>query len=283
LQRGIEKNLKQVFGLPSDELSSPVRALAHFTRSQLYQWQNKEREATTDYKKARKLAPKDSMFPFQRGQSERKLGRCKNAAALLTEAVKLEPKNLIYLEKLADAQVCAGNTAGASATLKTALGRAPKAAALLLINGDNLRRMRKLNDAKKAYEAITLKEHGARAYTLANIGIAATYRSARKGSNAARHLENFMKKAPASVQNDKELQALLWHEMGRDHDSAGNQKKALFAFQTGVEQYRYYPDNHYFVAKLQRFRGSEAKESCKLYLTLAPRGQYAAECKKRGR
>src|SRR5690606_35817252 len=51
-QQEIEKSLKKVFALPAEELSQPIRALAHFARSQLRNWQGKDSEAKADYEKA---------------------------------------------------------------------------------------------------------------------------------------------------------------------------------------------------------------------------------------
>ena len=59
-----------------------------------------------------------------------------------------------------------------------------------------------------------------------------------------------------------------------------NKEKALESFQVGIEQYRYYPDCHYFYCRALG-SGDEASEACKSYVELAPNGEYIADAKKR--
>jgi tetratricopeptide (TPR) repeat protein len=280
-QKDIEKNLKKVFGLPEEELSQPIKALAHFARAQLRNWQDNEDEAKKDYDEASKMDPKSSLFPYRRGVAESKLGHYQAAVEHLKEAVKMEPNDAQYLIKLAQAQIGAGDTAGAEQTIKRGLELAKDNAELLLARGDMLRTAKDYDEAIKAYEALDLKTHTGPDFAKAQIGIAAVHRERGKAPLAVKHIEDFLGKAPASVSKDPQLQAELWGELGQAYEAAGKDTKAEECYNVGVEQFRYYPDNHYQLCRMKGWKGAEAKSFCALYITLAPRGKYAEEIKKR--
>jgi len=280
-QKEIDKNLKKVFGLAKDELSQPVRALAHFARSQLRNWQGNTEQANADYKAARKLDPKNGLFPYRRGWADRKLGKCKDAVRYLKAAKKIEPKNVRYIEKLADAQVCAGDLDGARRTLDDGTKLAPDNWKLMIIQGDFFRNLDKFGDAKAAYEKVDAKKHGPRPHVKAQVGLSQTYRDGRKAQNAVKHLEAYLKDPAPGVGRDVEAQSWLWFELGLAQWDARNSNGALEAMRIAIEQYRYYPPPLYYVSKYLKFRGEEAREHCKIYLALAPRGEFAGICRKK--
>jgi len=74
------------------------------------------------------------------------------------------------------------------------------------------------------------------------------------------------------------VQAKLWCELGRSFEANGARAEALQAYTTAIDQFRYYPDCHFFYCRL-----TGERQACEVYLTLAPRGQYATEARNVGR
>jgi tetratricopeptide (TPR) repeat protein len=102
-------------------------------------------------------------------------------------------------------------------------------------------------------------------------------REAGKKAQANSHMEKFLENVPTTVKAD--LQAELWCELGQTYEALKNKEQALQAYTVGIEQYPYYADCHWFVCRLMK-RGQEAKEACKRYLTVSPKGRYRERAEK---
>ena len=57
-----------------------------------------------------------------------------------------------------------------------------------------------------------------------------------------------------------------------------NREKAIQAFRAGIEQHRNYADCYYYLCKALR-TGPEAREACRLYLKIEPRGTFASDAR----
>ncbi len=270
----IAKNLKKVFGLPPDELSPPVKALAHFARSQLLNWQGKTVDADKDYKLAVSLAPKNPLFPSRRGMAELAQGNYSGAVSYLKKAAIAQPRNIHYLEKLVDAQVNGKDLAGARASLERAQSLAKDSYRLILLNGRLLTAERKYADAAKVFKKIDVKTYGKHVYAMAQIGKSEALRSSGNASKAVRLLRGVLRDDESAARTDK---SELWCALGQAYEASGNKKDAEEAYKLGVGLYAHNGECHYRLAKVLGFRG-EGKQACKTYLTVAPRGKFSAEC-----
>ena len=86
---------------------------------------------------------------------------------------------------------------------------------------------------------------------------------------------------PLNEETTVEAQSWIWCELGLAEEESRNPKGALEGMRIAIEQFRYYPPPFYYVAKYLKFRGEEAKEHCKIYLAIAPRGEFAPICRKK--
>jgi len=278
LQTEITNGLKKVFVLPKDEISPPIAAKAHFARAQLLQWQGKLTEADADYKEAFKIQPDNASFLYGRGVQQLKLGMFKEAVDNLRKAAQADANNVRYFKKLGDAQIRVGDAAGAKASLDRAAQFAPKDPELKLLAADLLYASKKYDDAIAAYKAVP-EDAPADMLGQAAIGIARSYRDSARKPKSVEHLMKFMEQAPAI---GPEMTAKLWCELGISYDETKDKDKAQECFNTGVEQYRFYPECHYYMCRSLGPKDPSAKEACSVYLALDPKGQFAADAIKRG-
>jgi cellulose synthase operon protein C len=276
-QADIASAIKKAFALPKEEYSPPVLALAHFVRAQLLQWQGKLGEAEADYKEAFKLDPANPMFYYRRGIQQLKIGMIREAVENLRKAAQADPNNPRYYKKLGEAQMKAGDFSGAKASFDRAGQFASKDPELKLLAGDRLRGEKKFDEAIATYKSIGGEELNPDLLVQAQIGISQAYRDSNRKPLAIQQIEGFMEKAPNM---GPEMAAKIWCELGQTYEQTKNKEKATQCYDIGIEQFRFYPDCHFFKCRLIG-KGDEAKEACKLYLALDPRGQFAEEALKR--
>ena len=276
-QADIGQAIRKVFALPKDEFSPPTLALAHFVRGQLLQWQGKLAEAEADYKEAFKLDPTNPMFYYRRGLQQLKIGMAREAVENLRKAAQADPNNPRYYKKLGEAQSRLGDFAGAKASFERAKQFASKDPELRLLDGDRLRGERKWDDAIAAYKSLPTEDTNPDLLAQAQIGISQAMRESGKKKEAIKLIEDFLEKAPNM---GPEVTAKVWCELGQTYEGIKNKDKATQCYDLGIEQFRFYPDCHYFKCRLIG-KGPEAKEACKLYLALDPRGQFAEDALRR--
>ncbi|MEZ4271486.1 MAG: tetratricopeptide repeat protein [Myxococcota bacterium] len=281
IQKEVDKHIKQVLERPKDDLSPRILALGYFVRSQFKNWQEDTDGSEADYKMAIELDPKNGLFPFRRGAALLKLGKGKQAVPLLTQAVELSPSNPAIYRQLIEAHTQARDFPAAYKALDEAIKLDPDGYEFQLLRGDLLRAERKFDEAKEAYEKIDQKTHGGPAYARAQIGYGNALMQAGDNKRAASHFEKFLRNAPATV--GPELQAEVFCDMGLAQENSGDKEVALETYRSGIEIHRYYPECHFYLARGLRFRGPEARDACKTYLTLAPQGRHANDCRNRGR
>ena len=275
-QKDVDKDVKEVLALPADEISPPMQAMALFTRAQLEHWQSNVAKADEDFKAAVKLDPDNVMFSYRRGMSLLKSGDGKGAVAELRKVAGSDPNNPKYLKKLAEAQTKGGMFADAKASLEKAGQLAPKDYDVHLLLGALAMAQHDYETALKQYEQIS-REDGGEPYTLAQLAISEAMRETGDKPKAVKHMEDFLSKIPEGTSS--EMQSKLWCELGQAYEGTKNKAKATQSYQVGIEQYRFYADCHFFLCRVLG-KGPESKEACKGYLTLEPRGRYAAEAQK---
>ncbi len=280
-QKEIDKTLKKVFATPAGEISQPYLALSHFVRGLLREWQEKQEEADKDFAAAFKLDPNNTLFYYRRGVERLKVGNVKAAMIDLQEAVKRNPDHIDYLRKLAEAQIQAKDFDGADKTLAHGISLAPKNSVLLLLKGERYVAAKKYKEAIAVYKTVKIGENNDPIpFCDAQIGVSTALRLDKQAGKAAQYMEDFLGKAPSGVQPP--MQAKLWCELGLDFDGKKEKERALTSFATGIEQFRFYPECHYYLCR-SLGRGGEAAQACKSYLALAPRGKYAADATRRSK
>ena len=275
-QKDVERDLKLILALPPAELSPPVAAMAHFVRSQLLRWQGQASKADEEFKLAAAGDADNALFYYRRGLAQLKLGEAAAAIEYLRKIVGMEPNNVTYLKRLADAQIQAHRFPEAHASLDKAAQLAPKDFEVHLLVGSLWVQQHDLGRAMTAYNAISL-EDGAEPYTRAQLAISVALRESGDRAQALKHTETFLGKMPEGASTD--LQARLWCELGLEHEGLKNKAKANQSYLQGIEQFRFYPDCHFYLCRLLG-KGPEAKASCKTYLSLDPRGHHAAEAQR---
>ncbi|MEO1175068.1 MAG: tetratricopeptide repeat protein, partial [Myxococcota bacterium] len=197
-QKELEKNIKKVFALPAGELSSRDRALGHFARAQLLQWQNKPTEAKADYDKAYEIDPENPLFDYRRGMQLLKQGDATEAVVFLKKAAAKDPENISVITELVKAQVKGREYDAAIATLKRANELAKGDKSLVLLEAEVLGGQRKYSDARKLYQSIT-QEDGGRSLAEAYIGISSTYRVSGDSSKAVTFMQEKLEDAPKGM------------------------------------------------------------------------------------
>ncbi|KAK1548430.1 hypothetical protein Q3G72_027084 [Acer saccharum] len=271
-QKDIERDTKDVLSLAPDALSSPVQAVALFTRSQLRAWQKNQAEADKDFEAALKADPQNPLFNYRRGLSLLKLGDYALACRSLEAAAPAESKNVKVLSALLDAQTRAKQFDAAQKTLARLMATSPKDLDVKLLEGALLQAQGNTAQAMTAYQSITLAD-GAEIYTRAQMGIGqALYATAP--AQAVTHYEALLAKLPDNV--SALMQSQLLCQLGQAYEVTQNHAKALQSYAFGIDKDRYYADCFFLQCKL--LGGTpEAKQACQTYLTLDPRGQYAAQ------
>jgi tetratricopeptide (TPR) repeat protein len=275
-QKEIATQVKKVFALPKDELSQPILAKAHFARAMLEQWQEKTQEAEADFDKAYQLDPNNALFHHRRGVQQLKLRQCAAAVKSLKKAAALDPNNCAYYKRLGEAQTCNDQPSDAKASYDRARQLCPKDTSLMLLEGERLFAAKKYDEAVEAFKKIR-RDDGGVVFSRAQMGISRALREAGKKAQANKHMEKFFEDVPGAVKAD--LQAELWCELGQTYEALKNKEQALQAYTVGIEQYPYYADCHWYVCRLMK-RGPEAKEACKRYLTVDPKGRYKDRAEK---
>lgn len=286
-QKDVDESIKKVLTLPPEELTNRTMALGRFARAQLREWQSQQKElpaeqlaaykkdAAADYAEAYKLDPDNSLFSYRRGSGLLALGSYKEAAENLRHAAAKEPNNVRYYKKLAEAQFKSGDFNGAKASIERAGQLAPDDVDVKLLAGKKLREEKKFADAVTAYKVVT-REMGGEPHAQAQIGISETMRESGKKAEAVKFMEDYLANAPSAI--GPETQARLWCELGQGYEQTRNLEKARQSYMAGVDQFRFFPDCHYYLCRM-----GGAKESCKLYTTLAPTGEFAADAARRAK
>ena len=276
-QKEISNAIKSVLTQPPEDLDAGVIALAHFTNAQLLQWQGRQPEADAEYATAFRFDPDSALMYYRRGTGLLNLARASEAVQFLRKAAAMEPNNVRYYRTLADAQVRSGDIDGAKATLDRASQLNPGDMELKVLEGDRLRADKKYPQAIEVYRLVK-KENGGPLLARAALGISAALRDGGKKPEAIKHMEDFLANVPSDVMQPD--QAKLWCELGVDYESTKDKEHAEKWYQQGIDTYRYEPNCHYYMCRLLG-RGEDAKESCKTYLALAPRGEFAEDARKR--
>lgn len=272
LQKEVESNVKKVLAIPKEELSQPVLAKAYFTRSQIETWRGNEREARGDFERAVKYH-NEPLFHQLRGQLLLSIGQATKAVEYLKRAAR--PQDAASLKRLVRAQIGTKDLSGARASLSQLSKAAPDDGEVYLLWGRMHLANRRWRDAMVAFKRVDLKKHGAEIYTRAKLGQSTAMRQSGD-RKAARFVEDYLSNAPDGV--SPQLQAELWAELGLNYEAIRDKSKAQECYQISIEQYPYFPDVHYYVAKASR--GGEARRACERYLTLAPRGNYVNYCRR---
>lgn len=272
----VEANIKKVFAQETD-LSTPIKAMAYFARSQLEQFQNKHAESDADFKKAQQLDPGNPIFDYRRGVSLLALKKNTEALASLKAAAAKAPNDPRYFKRLAEAQMATGDATGAEASLTRVRELSANDPEVKLLDGARLRSMRQYDKAITIFESVS-RELGPEAYTKAQMGISQTLRESGRAAKAVSTMMDFLSKTPAGT--TKPLLAQAWCELGQAHETAKNTDAALTAYTTGIDEFLYEPTCHYFYCRAIG-GGPEAKQQCELYITLAPNGEFVADAKRR--
>lgn len=278
-QKEVEKDLKELFAIPPEELSPPLLAMAHFARGQLRRWQGNTAGADEDFKQAFKLDPDNTLFYYRRGVSLLKLGDYQGAVDDLRKVAAVEPNNPKYYKKLAAAQVKARLFPDAKASLARADQLSPKDFDVRLLEAALAMEQQDYVKALASYGAVT-REDGGEPFTQAQLGIANALREKGDKAAAVKHMEDFLGKLPDNV--PPELKARMWCELGLSYEATKSKPRAMQSYLQGIDQYRVFPDCHYYLCRALG-KGPEAKEACTNYLTLDPRGRFAADATKRAK
>ena len=276
-QKDVEKDLKGIFALPPIELSPPLKALAHFARSQLLRWQGKTAAADEDFRAATAADPTNPMFFYRRGVAELRLGEYTAAIEQLRKATSMEINNVAYIKRLADAQIRGKHFSEARTAIERGLQLAPKDTELRLLSGNLWAEQHDVSRAIQAYRQLTLDD-GAEPFSRSQLAIAVALRESGARPAALKQVEDFLGQMPEAASAD--VQARLFCEMGQNYEGLKQKAKALEAYAQGIEKYRFYSGCHFFMCRLMG-RGAAATAACKTYLTLDPRGKYAAEANQR--
>lgn len=275
-QKELEKNIKRVFALPSGELSLRDRALAHFARAQLLQWQKGPAEAKEDYDKAYEIDPDNSLFDYRRGMQLLKQGDSTQAVVFLKKAAAKDPENISVIKELVKAQLKGRDYNAALATLKRAKELAKGDKSLILLEAEVLTGQRKYSEARKLFESIG-QEDGGNSLAEAYIGISSTYRVSGDSSKAVSFMQGKLEDAPKGM--GKRVEARMWEEMGRGFEAIRNRDKAKQAFQVCVDTFSQYANCHCRLA-LAVGRGAEAQQAAKACVRVDPRGELADDVKR---
>ncbi|MBN1960406.1 MAG: tetratricopeptide repeat protein [Deltaproteobacteria bacterium] len=278
-QRQVEigKAIKKVLKMPPEQLDSTVLALAHFAAAQLLQWQGKQAEADSEFATAFRFDSQSALMYYRRGTGLLNLGHAKEGIQYLRKAAAMDPNNVRYFRTLADAQIRSGDSVGAKATLNRAAQLNPNDPELKILEGDSLSAEKKYAQAIEVYKSVK-KEDGGSLITRAVVGISEAMRESGKKLDAIKYLEAFLENIPSDVMQPE--QAILWCELGLDYEANREKDHAERLYQQGIDTYRYEPNCHFFLCRILG-RGPEAKEACKMYLTLAPRGEFADKARAR--
>jgi cellulose synthase operon protein C len=276
-QKEVETNIKRVLALPPEELPPTTTALAYFARGQLHLFQDKMPEAKGDYDQAFKLDRDNAMFYYRLGSSLLKFGMPPQAVDNLRKATARQPNNVRYLKRFAEAQIKAKDFAGAKATLERAAQIAPADVELKILEGDRLRADKKWGDAIAAYKKVT-REEGGIPFSNAQVGISAALRDSGKKADAVKHMTDVLEKAPVGI--DPPTTAKLWCELGQNLEATKEIDRAMEVISSGLDAFRYYAPCNFYACRAMG-RDPEGIEYCKAYIALEPRGEFAAEAKRR--
>ena len=223
------------------------------------------------------MDPQNAMFQYRRGVQLLMLRDFNGAIKSLKKAAALNPNSGRYYKRLCEAQTGSGDLSAAKASCQKAAQLSPGDPEIKLREGLRLLKEKKYDRAIPQFELIG-KQDSAVIFCRANMGKSTALRESGQAAKAVKHMEAFFEQVPAGCQAD--VQAELWCELGQNYLSVRNKEQAIQAFTVGIEQYPYYADCHYYLAKAFG-RGPEVKDACKRYLAVAPRGIHAKECEKK--
>ncbi len=271
-QKDITKDVQEVFALPAEDRSPAVSAVAHFVYSQLYRWQTDTSKADEEYRTAVKLDPTNPIFPFRRGTALLAGGHGHEAVEMFRQVLAMEPTNVKYLKRLAEAQTVAHSFDEAKTTLDKLATQAPHDSELPLLQGHWWLAKNDPEQAIKAYQKVS-REDGADPFSLAQIATSAAMRTTDNKARAIKLMDDLLSKLPEGVSGS--VQARVWCELGQDYEATGNHAKALQSYENGINQYRYEAGCQWLLCR------AEGGEACKTYLQLEPHGRYADEARSR--
>ena len=271
----INHNLQAILSLNTQSLSIPTRAFAHFVRAQLDLWNGHDQRARDAFLTAQQLSDSNDYYMHRYGVSLLRIGQPELAYKLFDELSKKFPEHFDYLKAKTHAQLALSDLNGARVTLQEILRTNPRDGEARILEGERLRHEHQYEAAIASYSSI-FPEDGIGDFALAQLGIGAALRESGKRYEASQHLENSIAAMPTDIESN--IEAQLWCELGLAYALNRNREKAVQAFRAGIEQHQSYADCHYYLCKALR-TGPEAKEACRSYLKIEPRGTFASDAR----
>ncbi|MDP7037883.1 MAG: tetratricopeptide repeat protein [Myxococcota bacterium] len=271
----INHNLQAILSLNTQSLSIPTRAFAHFVRAQLDLWNGHDQRARDAFLTAQQLSNSNDYYMHRYGVSLLRIGQPELAYKLFDELGKKFPDHFDYLKAKTHAQLALSDLNGARVTLQEILRTNPRDGEARILEGQRLRHEHQYEAAIASYSSI-FPEDGIGDFALAQLGIGAALRESGKRYEASQHLENSIAAMPTDIESN--IEAQLWCELGLAYALNRNREKAVQAFRAGIEQHQSYADCHYYLCKALR-TGPEAREACRFYLKIEPRGTFASDAR----
>lgn len=271
-KQDIEHDISAVLSLSPDDLTSPVQALALFTRSELLRWDNNAAGSQQALGAAVAAAPKEALFPLHRGMVVLRMGSALEASSLLSQAAAAAPNDVFVQKKLAEAQIEAGQTKLAQATLQQVLALAPREDLdVMLLQGQLAAAAGNMAEAEKLFAGIPTTD-GAIAFARGQLALASAMRRHGNATRSSAVLKALLAKVPEALAPD--LLAQAWCELGQAYESQKDSTEALHCFDKGIDASRSVAECHFYRCRLLG-EGAEGHEACKVYLALQPHGRYA--------
>ncbi|MBJ79907.1 MAG: hypothetical protein CMH60_01175 [Myxococcales bacterium] len=271
----INHSLQAILSLNTQSLSIPTRAFAHFVRAQMDLWNGHDQRAREAFLTARQLSNSSSYYMHRYGVALLRIGQPELAYKLFEELAEKHPENFAYLKAKTQAQLALSDLNGARVTLQEILRTNPRDGEARILEGQRLRHEHQYEAAIASYSSI-FPEDGITDFALAQLGIGAALRESGKRYEASQHLENSIAAMPTDIESN--IEAQLWCELGLAYALNRNREKAVQAFRAGIEQHQSYADCHYYLCKALR-TGPEAREACRYYLKIEPRGTFASDAR----
>lgn len=271
IETQISQDVADVLRLPAEKLSPAVQAMAFFVRSQLSAAKKDDVHAAADLALARKAQPDNAFFAYAAGIGRLHQADAQGAAALLKEAVGLNPFVFRMQEMLLTAQIESKQWTQAESTFGALQKWVKDDPEILLQQGALLAAQNRFGEATKVYQSIAATSD---AYLQAQIGVS-TVLLKTNAAQAVAQLEKVMTQLPQSTTG--QMQARLLCQLGQAYEATANHAKALQSYAFGIEKDQHFADCHFLQCRLMGHQDATAQASCKTYLLLAPYGRYARE------
>lgn len=262
-----------------EEVSPAIKAMAYFARSQLQAFEGEAAQAKKDYDKAVALMPKEVIFPLRRGdmlldQSSSKMKA--EALGLLQKAAVLAPNHALVHLALVRGYLENKQSDAALTSLEQAKKLGGDSKQIFRLKVDVLHRSGKTKDALKMLKGIAKDDT---LYAFAQIEYGRLLRESGDKSRSVKVLERYLETEPSLTASES---GALWCTLGQSYLAARNKKKALECMRVGIGENPDWAECHYHLCRALG-RGQEAKAACKTYLSLEPRGPFAADARRRSR